>query len=426
MRLLLIADMAMTGFGRVGRELAHGLTERGWDIRVIGINWRGVGAEVEAAGRRGPEEMRAALEDAIADPLTEHIVPAAQAGDGMGYTLTAPAVKGQVWTGWRPERILLVADPRAALDRLTADEGACVAVPTWNYVPIEGTALPPLWRAIWRVVEPVAMTEFGRREIEAILDRPVACIPHGVSTPFFPVAADRPGSWRGEPVTSKAAAKAALGWAGRTVLLRTDRFVPRKNYAALLRSMTPVLAAHPDALLVLHCAVYDEGGILDELISKMPGAVETGVGRWEHPQVALTRAHDTFRGLSDADLNTLYNAADIYVSPTMAEGFGLCLVEALAANVPVVTTDYAAGPEVCGPGAVAVPVAAYLTNQYAHDWALIDEPAFTAAVEHLVSHPAARAELSAAGRRHVARYTWGAAADAFDELMRASPVTAAA
>ena len=421
----MIADMAQTGFGRVGRELGRGLMDRGWDVRVIGVNWRGIGGEVGAAERHGPERMREVFEEAAADPLTRHIIPATAGGDGMGYALTAPAIRGQLWSGWRPDRVLLVADPRAALDRLAQDEGACAQVPTYNYVPIEGSGLPPFWRTIWRIVEPVAMTEFGQAQLEDLLGRPVTLVPHGVSTPFHPVTADRPGSWKGAPVTSKAGAKEALGWTGRTVLLRTDRFVPRKNTAALLRSVTPVLAAHPEVLLVLHCATMDEGGILDELVSRVPGAFETGPGRWSHPQIVATRAHDTFRGLSDADLNVMYNAADVYTSPTMAEGFGLCLVEALAANVPVVTTDYAAGPEVCGPGAIAVPVAGYLTNVYAHEWALVDEPAFTAAVEHLVSHPAARAELSAAGRRHVARYTWDAAADAFDGILRTAPAKAA-
>jgi glycosyltransferase involved in cell wall biosynthesis len=420
-KLLMIADVAATGFGRVGRELGSGLMALGWDVRVIGINWRGVAGEIASVEAKGPDAMRAVLDTMAADPLMPFVIPASANGDGMGHNLTAPAIRGQVWRGWVPDRVLLIADPRAALDRLTMDEGACGSVRTWNYVPIEGTGLPPLWRDIWDIVEPVAMSEFGRAQLQALMGRPVALVPHGVSTPFHPVTVDRPGSWRGEPVTGKADAKERLGWAGRTVILRTDRFVKRKNYAGLFRIMRPVLAAHPDALLVLHCAAMDEGGILDELISREPGAVRTSPGRWMHPQVVLTRGHDTFRGLSDADLNVLYNAADLYVSPTMAEGFGLCLAESLAAGVPVVTTDYAAGPEVCGPGAVTVPITGTWTNEYAHEWGVVDEAAFSAAVEHLITHPAARAELSAAGRRHVARYSWGAAADQFDTILRADP-----
>jgi glycosyltransferase involved in cell wall biosynthesis len=422
----MVSDVAFTGFGRVGREIGAGLIEKGWDIRVIGINYRGIAGEVGSAERRGPDEMRRVLEESIADPLTPLTMPANAMGDGMGINLTAPAIRGKVWPGWRPERVLLVADPRAALDRLANDEGACASVPTFNYVPIEGSGLPPFWRAIWRSVEPVAMSEFGRAQLEALLDRPVSCIPHGVSGPFHVVSADAPGHWKGEVITSKAAAKAAVGYPDRTVLLRTDRFVPRKNFAALFRSMRPVFAAHPEVVLLLHCAPMDEGGILDELISREPGAVEASPGKWSHPQIVLTRAHDTFRGLTDDELNTLYNAADVYVSPTMAEGFGLTLAESLAAGVPVVTTDYAAGAEVVGPGGILVPVTGYLTNVYAHEWGLIDEPAFTAAVERLITHPAERAELSAAGRRHVRRYTWARAVDAFDSLLRDIPVRAAA
>jgi len=110
----------------------------------------------------------------------------------------------------------------------------------------------------------------------------------------------------------------------------------------------------------------------------------------------------------------------------MAEGFGLTLAEAAACGVPVVTTDYAAGPEVVGPGAILVPPVGYITNVYAHEWALVDEAAFGAAVERLITSPAERADLSAAGRRHVQRFTWARAVEAFDTLLRETPARAAA
>ena len=213
--------------------------------------------------------------------------------------------------------------------------------------------------------------------------------------------------------------------AGRTVLLRTDRFVPRKDYPALFRSLGPVLERHPDALLVVHCAPQDEGGIMAELLSKMPGAYMID-DKWTHPAVKLTRAHDTFRGLSDADLNVLYNAADIYVSPTMAEGFGLCLAEAAACGVPVVTTDYAAGPEAVGEGALLARPRDYITNIYAHHWALVDEEDFATKVEYLIEHPAKRRAIGEAGRRHVARFSWDSAAEAFLSMFKAHEAAIAA
>ena len=67
MRLLLIADMAQTGFGRVGRELGRGLMDRGWDVRVIGVNWRGIGGEIAAAERHGIERAREVFADRAYD-----------------------------------------------------------------------------------------------------------------------------------------------------------------------------------------------------------------------------------------------------------------------------------------------------------------------------------------------------------------------
>jgi len=420
MKLLQISDAASTGFGRVGQELAARFHAAGVDLRWITINWGDrIGETVRLLQKdASTEQVKAILDEIEADPLTPLKLPAALMNDGMGNNMTAHAVRGELraWRGWRPDAVFVVADPRAMFDRARRDDGALSELPTFNYVPIEGDSLPPFWRMIWEKITPVAMSEFGREQLQALLGRPVSMVPHGVSDTFYPVSPTRPGAWKGEPVSSKDQAKEKIGAQGRTVLLRTDRLVTRKDYPALFHSLVPVFAKHPDVLLIIHCAPEDEGGNLVELISHLPGAFSVD-GRWGHPQVKLTRAHDTFRGLSSEDLNVLYNAADIYVSPTMAEGFGLTLAEAAACAVPVVTTDYAAGPEAVGPGAMLIKPRTLFTNVYAHNWALVDEDAFGAAVEYLVSHPAKRRELGQLGQRYVnGRFTWDKAAADFLDL----------
>jgi glycosyltransferase involved in cell wall biosynthesis len=235
------------------------------------------------------------------------------------------------------------------------------------------------------------------------------------------------GSWKGRTIPTKDAAKDALGLAGKTVILRTDRYIFRKNYPAFFRVIRPVLEAHPEVAAVIHTVLSDDEGRGDirESLSREPGAVPVGPVDWTHPQIHLTRMHDSFRGLSDGELRVLYNAADLYVSPTMAEGFGLCQAEALACGVPVVTTNYSAIPEVVGPGGVLIPPAYYLTNAYAHEWALVDEPAMTAAIEHLIAKPAKRRELGTLGRQHVARFTWSRAVEVFDRLLTQPAAVAA-
>lgn len=436
MRVLLISDLAATGFGRVGRELAGGLLGKGHDVKCIGINWRGVDGELMAALKPGTifeqgAAMRARVDELEADPLTDRIVPANRGGDGMGHGLSAPAIRGQLWKGWKPDGVIVVADPRAMWLRLVADDGVFAeaqagGIPVLNYVPIEGTNLPHDWEVIWRFVEPVAMSTFGQEQIAKLIGRPVNLVHHGVSDAFYPITQARPGQWRGKAITSKDAAKAAVGLAGRTVILRTDRYIFRKNYPAFFRVMRPVLAAHPEAVAVMHTVPYDDTGQGNvwQLMSREPGATPGGVAltgdmTWNHPQFRLTGWHDSWQGLNDAELNVLYNAADLLVSPTMAEGFGLTLAEAMSAEVPVVSTNYSAIPEVVGPGGVLIDPAGYMTSAYAVDWALVDESAMTAAVERLVDKPALRRELGAAGRRHVARFTWSGAVDQFEALLTA-------
>ena len=348
----------------------------------------------------------------------------------MGHNLTYPAIRGTLWPGWKPDGVIVVADPRAMWLRLTADGGAIgeanlANIPVLDYVPIEGSGLPGDWAPIWKHTTPVAMSEFGQGQLQELLGRPIALAPHGVSDGFYPVSHGRPGYWRGKAITSRDSAKAAVGLAGRTVILRADRYIFRKNYPAWFRVLRPVLAAHPEAIAIAHTVPFDDTGQgnIWQLISREPGATQAGISAsgdavWEHPQFRITGWHDSFRGLDDAGLNVLYNAADLMVSPTMAEGFGLTLAEAQACGVPVIATDYSAVSEVAAAG-VLIPPTGTITNAYAHEWALVDEPAMTAAVERLISKPALRRSIGEAGRHHVARYSWATACDQFDTLLRA-------
>lgn len=440
MNTLLISDMAHTGFGRVGRELALGLLNKGHDIRVIGINYRGLDGELAPIVSQHlvsddlMDSVAARFEELRSDPLTSRTIPATTSmsngqSHSHGHYLTLPAIHGHVWQGWHADNVILVADPEAVRLRLLDTGDGIASKPVWNYVPIEGTGLPQSYELIWRYTKPVAMSRFGQAEIERVLGRAVPMIPHGASTAFHPVAPNDPGKYRGRTIQTKDAAKAAFGLQDRTVILRIDRHIYRKNYGAFFRVMRPILQARPDVVCVIHARAHDEYGNLHDLISREPGAVNdqpNSIYGWTHPQYILTGAHDTFRGLSDEDLNVLYNAADVLVSPTMAEGFGLTLLEALACGIPVVSTNYSAIPEVVGPGGVLIDPVAYVTNNYAHEWALVDEPAMTDAVMRLIQKPSLRKELGRLGRKHAESYTWSAAVDQFDELLTAKPAAVAA
>lgn len=96
--------------------------------------------------------------------------------------------------------------------------------------------------------------------------------------------------------------------------------------------------------------------------------------------------------VSGEDLEALYGIARCLVFPSLMEGFGLPLLEAMARDVPVACSNVSALPEVAG------------------DAALLFDPhapsQIADALERLLGDDALRARLAVAGRARVAAYTW--------------------
>ncbi len=87
------------------------------------------------------------------------------------------------------------------------------------------------------------------------------------------------------------------------------------------------------------------------------------VGRWDPKYKARFRAclgsaanRVVLVGyVPDSELARYYSVADAFVFPSLLEGFGLPLAEALACGLPVISTNISSVPEVVGPGGLLVP-----------------------------------------------------------------------
>ena len=103
--------------------------------------------------------------------------------------------------------------------------------------------------------------------------------------------------------------------------------------------------------------------------------------------------HVRFPGfIAEADLPVLYSGAEFFAYPSLYEGFGLPIVEALACGTPVLTADNSCLPEAGGPGALYVRAD--------------DIDSIAAGIVDLGTDVGLRDRLRSAGRAHAAQFTW--------------------
>jgi len=93
-------------------------------------------------------------------------------------------------------------------------------------------------------------------------------------------------------------------------------------------------------------------------------------------------------------LNEYYSSASVFVFPSLVEGFGLVLLEAMACGIPIITTPNTAGPDIITDGieGFIVPIR--------------DIEALKQKLEWCYSHPQELAEMGIAARRKADQLTW--------------------
>src|SRR6266508_4007320 len=141
-------------------------------------------------------------------------------------------------------------------------------------------------------------------------------------------------------------------------------------------------------------------------LEKLPGVLLVAVGRptaYAEELIAFARSHglsDRVRLLSDVstpDLAAMYRLATLALYPSLFEGFGIPIVEALFSGTPVVTTQGGCFAEAGGPGS------AYVDPH--------DPEALRETLARLLEDGAERARMREDGLRHAARFSDEAIAD---------------
>ena len=161
-------------------------------------------------------------------------------------------------------------------------------------------------------------------------------------------------------------------------ILAVGTVEPRKNYPRLLEAYRQVRSRQTAPPLVI---AGRPGWGFGDTLRRM--ATEPGVRYLSH--------------VDEATLAALYEGASVLAFPSLYEGFGLPLLEAMAKGVPAVVGSAGALPELARGAALAVQAD--------------DVAAIATALEELISDPELRAKLGAEGTRRASEFSWARAAD---------------
>ncbi|RMF24133.1 MAG: glycosyltransferase family 1 protein [Cyanobacteria bacterium J083] len=192
----------------------------------------------------------------------------------------------------------------------------------------------------------------------------ITVIPNAVDLSFQPLAEAKIGTWLGQHNISPT----------NFYLLNVGSNHPRKNVSTVLQ--------------VLH--LLRQRGL--------PVCLWKVGTDFNSEQKALMRTHNladwvTYWGEPNAQtLIQLYNAADLLLAPSLYEGFGMTILEAMACGTPVVTSNTSSLPEVAGDAAILVKP--------------LDLNAIADAVQAIYSNHQLRQSLIQKGLARVKHFTW--------------------
>jgi glycosyltransferase involved in cell wall biosynthesis len=225
--------------------------------------------------------------------------------------------------------------------------------------------------SVKRAAKVIAVSEATKRDIVELLKidpGKIEVVPLGVDARFRPASAREQAEFDARYRIDK------------PFLLTVGNLEPRKNLPRLLEAFAMVAPSIAHDLIM----IGSEGWLTGELRETLARLRLDG-------RVKMTGFMD------DADLPRWYAAADLFVFPSLYEGFGLPVIEAMACGTPVLASATSSLPEVAGDAAVLF------------DPLRID--AIADAIVQLSGDATRKAELAGNGIVRAAEFTWTATAE---------------
>jgi glycosyltransferase involved in cell wall biosynthesis len=371
-----------TGFARVIESICKPLVNR-YEIHHLGTNYRG-------------------------DPhgYSWKVYPAELGGDRWGARRIV-ALAEQI----QPQLIFIVNDIWVQSAYLQELKQAQTLPPIILYCPVDGGPIDPESIApLAGVTRFVVYTDFGKQQVEDAVQRqrakdpsfnfpPVDTIPHGVDTEtFYPLPVN-------DHISGRLAARKLLftdvaDLDQRFIVLNANRNQPRKRIDTTIRGFALFARDKPvHVKLFLHMGVEDVGWNVI-LLARRYGIED---------RILLSSLAKTIQGVSTAQLNRVYNACDVGINTSSAEGWGLPSFEHAATRAAQIVPRHSACAELWDGAAVMLEPSFKVINEgVLTDAWLVTPESVAQALERLYSDREFLAEMSEKAFRKATQpdYQW--------------------
>ena len=287
------------------------------------------------------------------------------------------------------------------------------------YVPIDHSPVSPtMLSRLHTAFKVIVPSRFAQRELKKAGIENVVYVPHGVDTGTYRILEGRKTDCKKQWYVDPDDFTVLMVSMNRSRKLNARQFRIYQRF----REMNPDVKSH----LMFWGNMMPAGGqgvdgavglgVSDVGVNLIPEVLQLGLGEaitW--PDQGMIRegipewSGEDYEG--GWDMVKLYNMADALLHCTGGEGFGLPLIEAQACGVPVVTTDYAGGPEQVGVGSI-VP---------ANDYIIINTPGVRRALPDIDKGAEALTKimnsnpekLAKRARRYSMRFDWERVIDTY-------------
>jgi glycosyltransferase involved in cell wall biosynthesis len=253
-------------------------------------------------------------------------------------------------------------------------------------------AYRPLDKYLARQADAILVNgEYGQSLIRQTYQRPSTIITHGVDLKKPPQLAD-----------SVARLRAKYGLEDKKVILTVNHLHPRKRVDLLLKAMALIVRQQPDSVALIVGTGPEEASLR---------TLATSLGLAASIQKDPNQSSVIFAGfVPETELAACYAASDVYAHMCREESFGLSVLEASAAGLPVVAVDEGGPREIIKPGETGFLVPP-------------QPEALAEKIGWLLAHPAEAHEMGQRSAKRIAeQFTWQRGAEAFIKAYQAAHV----